>query len=40
MLHIVHLIQRRLDGKPYRAALPLVAMSLTALLAGLLMLAR
>ncbi|HEX5694676.1 MAG TPA: hypothetical protein VFY00_08685 [Arenimonas sp.] len=35
MIHIVHMIQRRLDGRPIPAALPLLAVSGLALLAGL-----
>lgn len=35
MIHIVHMIQHRLDGRPVPAAIPLLAVSALALLAGL-----
>lgn len=39
MIHIIHMIQRRFDGQPAnRAVLPLVATSLSLLVAGLLLL--
>lgn len=39
MIHIVHMIQRRLDGQPANhAVIPMAALSLALLLAGLMLL--